>query len=82
MRLIISYTFLTEGGYRKYVTDVVEMQPHQELANSNEQAFLYIRNHVSSEAVLLGVWGTKQLEPNVTISREEVRGWKGVVEDG
>lgn len=81
MKLIVSYTYLTEGGNRHHCTDVVEVPRHQSVANVNEMGYLYIRNEVSSEAVLLGVWATVVLTATVIIDAQRVKLWEGI-EDG
>jgi len=54
MRLLVSYTYLTEGGNRQYACDIIDPQTNK--LTLAEAAFIYVRTQVSSEAVILGVW--------------------------
>lgn len=76
MRFIVSYTYLTEGGNRQYVTEVVDVPRVGNISTLEQHAFLYIRNEVSSGAVLLGAWPASTLSPAVLVNATEVYQWK------
>lgn len=72
-KIVVSYTYLTEGGNRRFETGVVECPDD---FREVEAAYSYVRCDVSSEGVLLGFWPTSALPATVPLSDINIAKWR------
>lgn len=75
-RMVVSFTYLSEGGNRRYRTEVIEYPNDY---RDVEAALCYVRCDVSSEGVLLGFWPTSSLPPTVPQSDLNLAKWGEVL---
>lgn len=69
-RIMVSYTYLTEGGNRQYGMDVLDVPTDY---NLNDAAFLYVRHQISTEGVVLCWYPANSLK--ITIDGINYRTW-------
>lgn len=72
-KLMVSYTYLTEGGNRRHETSVIERPDDLTEADA---AYWFVRHNISSEGVVLGFWRVRT--PTVDFVHVE----EGSVENG
>lgn len=76
MRLLVSYTYPVKHGDRQYVTEVIDI-PYIVNFTTEEHALLYVRNEISTEGALLGVWPARSLRADFMINGTSLP-WEGI----